>query len=114
MDGIIIVQDSLNRARYNEIVITNVNKVFYNIIKRLFDISVSLVGILMLIPITILVKIAYMLSGDFKKIIFIQKISLKNPLDSLSLFYLSYLLNFSFNAVLPLSSPCAAHLLYQL
>lgn len=45
---------------------------FYKFIKRFFDIIISLVGCLLLIPIIIIVKICYIASGDFNKIIFIQ------------------------------------------
>ncbi len=45
----------------------------YHFIKRLFDIIVSIIGILFLIPITIIIKIAYILTGDFHKIIFTQE-----------------------------------------
>ncbi len=41
-------------------------------IKRLFDIIFSLIGIVFLIPISILVKISYMITGDFGSIFFTQ------------------------------------------
>lgn len=41
-------------------------------IKRLFDIIFSLIGIIFLIPISIIVKISYLISGDFSSIFFIQ------------------------------------------
>ena len=44
----------------------------YRFIKRFFDISVSLVGIIFLIPITIVIKIIYMCTGDFHSIFFSQ------------------------------------------
>jgi len=39
-------------------------------IKRVFDIICSLIGILVLIPLTVFVKIAYILSGDFNSIFY--------------------------------------------
>lgn len=45
----------------------------YLVIKRLFDILVSAIGLIILIPITIILKIAYMCTGDFHKIIFVQE-----------------------------------------
>lgn len=48
-------------------------KMIYSIIKRLFDITCSLIGCLVLIPIAIIVKIAYILTGDFNSIFFVQK-----------------------------------------
>lgn len=47
-----------------------IKKAVYLTIKRLFDIICALIGILFLIPITIGVKIAYMLTGDFKPIFY--------------------------------------------
>ncbi len=44
----------------------------YRSIKRLFDIICSIIGIVFLIPITVVVKMCYMLSGDFHSIFFIQ------------------------------------------
>ena len=44
----------------------------YLIIKRLFDIFGSLIGCLFLIPITILVKIIYIFTGDFHTIFYSQ------------------------------------------
>ena len=56
----------------------NINKVSYKklaylFIKRFFDILISIIGIILLIPITIFVKIAYICSGDFTKVIFVQE-----------------------------------------
>lgn len=47
--------------------------ILYYGIKRGFDISVALVGMLFLIPSIIFVKIAYMLTGDFHSIFYSQK-----------------------------------------
>lgn len=47
-------------------------KYFYRFIKRTFDIFCSLVGVILLLPITILVKIAYIFTGDFKSILYSQ------------------------------------------
>lgn len=51
----------------------NAKRFFYLSIKRIFDITCSLIGCLFLIPLAIIVKIAYVLSGDFNSIFFIQK-----------------------------------------
>lgn len=45
----------------------------YFIVKRLFDILVGLIGVIILIPISIIVKIVYMCTGDFHSIFLIQK-----------------------------------------
>ena len=47
-------------------------KYFYRFIKRIFDIFCSIIGLILLVPFTILVKIAYILTGDFKSIIYTQ------------------------------------------
>ena len=48
------------------------SNVAYKIFKRLFDIAVSLIGLLILIPLIIVIKIAYMISGDFTPVLFTQ------------------------------------------
>lgn len=45
----------------------------YLFVKRLFDIVCGLLGIVILLPISIIVKISYMLSGDFHSIFLCQK-----------------------------------------
>ena len=50
-----------------------VKMAIYHFIKRLFDILLSLLGIIFLIPIALIVKISYMLHGDFTKVLFSQK-----------------------------------------
>lgn len=44
----------------------------YSFFKRFFDILFSLVGIIFVIPLYILIRIAYILTGDFHRIIFAQ------------------------------------------
>ena len=46
---------------------------FYLIIKRLFDMLCGLFGIVLLIPVTLLVKLAYLLSGDRAQIFYRQR-----------------------------------------
>ena len=50
----------------------SIHNVGYKIFKRLFDLFVSLIGLLILIPLTIIIKVAYMLSGDFTPVLFTQ------------------------------------------
>ena len=47
-------------------------KYFYRFIKRTFDILCSLIGIIFLIPLTIIIKLCYILTGDFKSIFYSQ------------------------------------------
>jgi len=49
------------------------HKLAYLFIKRTFDIFVGLIGILFLIPLAIIIKIAYMLTGDNTSIFYKQK-----------------------------------------
>ena len=49
-----------------------IKRAIYFICKRIGDILVSLIGLALLIPITIIIKIAYMCTGDFHSIIFTQ------------------------------------------
>ena len=52
---------------------SKLGKIIYRVTKRLFDIIVGLIGIIFLIPISIIVKIAYICTGDFHSIFLIQK-----------------------------------------
>lgn len=49
-----------------------VKKTVYLSIKRIFDIICSLIGLIFLMPLAIIVKISYMLTGDFGSIFFVQ------------------------------------------
>ena len=51
----------------------SIRKTLYFIIKRLFDIICSLIGFIFLLPIALIVKISYLLSGDTKTIFYKQK-----------------------------------------
>ena len=50
-----------------------VSKVCYQFTKRSFDIVCSLLGCLVLLPIALVVKVMYMISGDFNSIFYTQK-----------------------------------------
>lgn len=47
--------------------------IFYSVIKRLFDIICGLLGIIILIPVTLIIKIISVCCGDFDSIFFAQK-----------------------------------------
>lgn len=49
------------------------NKYIYLITKRIFDILLSLFGIIMLLPISIIIKITYILNKDYNSIFYTQK-----------------------------------------
>lgn len=48
----------------------NVTFMLYLFVKRFFDILCSIIGVIVLIPITIIIKLCYVLSGDFAPVIF--------------------------------------------
>lgn len=48
-------------------------KYFYKYIKRTFDIICSLIGVVLLIPLIIIVKLCYIFTGDFKSIFYSQE-----------------------------------------
>lgn len=51
----------------------SVRKISYLVIKRFFDILVSIIGLILLIPIALIIKVAYMCTGDFTSIFFVQE-----------------------------------------
>ena len=51
---------------------TKVKSKAYLVIKRVFDIFFSLIGCIFLLPIALIIKISYMITGDFKSIFFSQ------------------------------------------
>ena len=48
-------------------------KIIYFTIKRFFDIIFGILGVVLLIPISLLIKICYIFTGDFKSIFYTQK-----------------------------------------
>ena len=59
----------------------SLSKRMYFFIKRLFDILMSIIGIIAMIPIALIVKISYMLTGDFDSIFYKQKRIGKNGVE---------------------------------
>ena len=45
----------------------------YFVVKRIFDLMCAIIGILALLPVTIITKICYLLTGDTKSIFYTQK-----------------------------------------
>jgi len=64
----IIVSDSFEKANF----FYKVKHYIYLAIKRIFDIICALIGLVFLLPISVIVKISYMLTGDFHSIFFYQ------------------------------------------
>lgn len=52
--------------------ILKLRRVIYLFIKRLFDIVISIIGIILILPIAIIVKTCYILTGDFHSIFYYQ------------------------------------------
>ena len=68
-------------------------KLFYRIIKRLFDIIVGLLGLIILIPISLVVLIANLCTGDFHNIFLVQKRIGKNGKEFNFIKYRSMIMN---------------------
>lgn len=62
MNESVVYLDNLQRLRI----------AMYQIIKRVIDIVVGLVGIIFFIPLLIIIKLAYMFTGDFERVLFTQ------------------------------------------
>lgn len=50
----------------------SVKRGLYLVIKRLFDILVALIGLIFIIPMALVIKVAYIMQGDFTSIIYTQ------------------------------------------
>ena len=61
-------KDIINAAYLNKS-----NSILYRFVKRLFDISFGLIGLIFLIPIAIIVKIMFLASKDYNSIFLVQK-----------------------------------------
>lgn len=53
--------------------IANIKTIVYLCLKRLIDIIAGIIGLLILLPIALVIKIISMCNGDFHRIIFVQK-----------------------------------------
>ena len=51
---------------------SKIRKIMYLSVKRVFDILISIIGLLLLIPVSIIVKIIYICNKDFNSIFFVQ------------------------------------------
>ena len=49
-----------------------IKRIIYLSTKRIVDILFSLIGLILLLPISIIIKICYMVTGDFTSIFFVQ------------------------------------------
>lgn len=53
-----------------EVSMVNVKKISYLFLKRTFDILVSILGIVLMLPIMLIIKISYIITGDFHSIFY--------------------------------------------
>ena len=68
-----IALDNASKNKNNTGVLHKINRGLYFGIKRIFDLLCALVGTLLLLPVAIVTKIAYLISGDKKSILYTQK-----------------------------------------
>lgn len=66
-----VVQIDLN---YNDVKTETISfkSASYLFVKRIFDILISILGCILMLPIAIIVKISYVLSGDYNQVFFCQ------------------------------------------
>lgn len=50
-----------------------IKRAIYFVIKRIFDLLCSILGVIIVLPVALIVKVAYILTGDFKSILYTQK-----------------------------------------
>ena len=68
----LVLNDKDSKEKSIKVSNVKAKKLIYNIVKRSFDIVSGLVGILLLIPIAIVIKIISICSGDFNSIFYSQ------------------------------------------
>ena len=67
------MKDNMIGARVAASMFLKFKSVMYHSSKRLFDIICAIIGCIALLPLALVVKISYVLSGDFNSIFFTQK-----------------------------------------
>ena len=67
------MKDNMIGARVAASMFLKFKSVMYHSSKRLFDIVCAIIGCIALLPLALVVKISYVLSGDFNSIFFTQK-----------------------------------------
>lgn len=67
------MKDNMIGARVAASIFLKFKSVMYHSSKRVFDIICAIIGCLALLPLALIVKISYVLSGDFNSIFFTQK-----------------------------------------
>ena len=72
MNNSMVVQDGAILESKSKIM-SKIKSVIYYLTKRSFDIACSIIGLVFMIPLILIVKISYILTGDFKSIFYTQK-----------------------------------------
>ena len=67
------MKDNMIGARVAASMFLKFKSVMYHSSKRVFDIICAIIGCIALLPIAVVVKISYMLTGDFNSIFLVQK-----------------------------------------
>ena len=71
--GVIMNDKEIDISLNNTITFASVKKTIYYLIKRLFDIIVSIIGIVFLVPIYLIIRIMCFITHDNHKILFYQE-----------------------------------------
>ena len=72
-DTTVMDEETIVQGKKSKAVLYKIERGSYFCIKRIFDIICSLIGILLLIPVTLVTKICYLITGDRKSIFYKQK-----------------------------------------
>ena len=68
-----MIQDDTKTLEMTKTKETTISKYIYLFIKRVFDIFCAILGIILMLPVAIFIKVAYMLTGDFHSIFYRQQ-----------------------------------------
>lgn len=67
------MEEKVIKLEDSKYILQSIEKILYLFIKRLFDIFVSLIGCLFLLPLSVIIKVCYMLQKDYNPILFTQE-----------------------------------------
>jgi undecaprenyl-phosphate galactose phosphotransferase len=67
------VETALAAIKEEDMEKTSSKQLVYKIVKRIVDLILGLIGLVFLVPVALVVKVAYILNGDFHSIFFTQE-----------------------------------------
>ena len=67
------MEEKVIKLEDSKYILQSIEKILYLFIKRLFDIFVSLIGCLFILPLSVIIKVCYMLQKDYNPILFTQE-----------------------------------------